>query len=54
MTETATVVATRDDAFGIPHVRFTVIFELPSGRVSESERSLSVDSFTGRYRESVS
>ena len=53
MTETATVVATRVDAFGIPHVRFTVTFELPSGRVSETERSLSLGSFVGRYSESV-
>jgi hypothetical protein len=53
VTETATVVATRVDAFGIPHVRFTVTFELPSGRVSEAERSLSVGTFIGRYAESV-
>lgn len=51
VTETATVVATRVDAFGIPHVRFTVTFELPSGRVSEAERSLSVGTFVGRYSE---
>lgn len=53
VTETATVVATRVDAFGIPHVRFTVTFALPSGRVSEAERSLSVGSFIGRYAESL-
>ena len=53
VTETATVVATRVDAFGIPHVRFTVTFALPSGRVSQAERSLSLASFVGRYRESI-
>jgi hypothetical protein len=53
VTETATVVATRVDAYGIPHVRFTVTFALPSGRVSESERSLSLETFFGRYRASV-
>lgn len=53
VTETATVVATRVDAFGIPHVRFTVTFALPSGRVSETERSLSLASFVGRYKELV-
>lgn len=53
VTETATVVATRVDAFGIPHVRFTVTFELPSGRVSETERSLSVGTFIGRYAEAL-
>lgn len=50
VTETATVVATRVDAYGIPHVRFTVTFALPSGRVSETERSLSLETFFGRYR----
>ncbi|MBM3531895.1 MAG: hypothetical protein FJX60_02515 [Alphaproteobacteria bacterium] len=50
VTETATVVATRVDAQGIPHVRFTVTFALPSGRVSETERSLSLETFFGRYR----
>jgi len=53
VTETATVVATRVDAYGIPHVRFTVTFALPSGRVSETERSLSLETFFGRYRASV-
>lgn len=53
VTETATVVATRVDAYGIPHVRFTVTFALPSGRVSEAERSLSLETFFGRYRAPV-
>lgn len=53
VTETATVVATRVDAYGIPHVRFTVTFALPSGRVSEAERSLSLETFFGRYREAA-
>ena len=51
--EVATVVATRTDAFGIPHVRFTIRFELPSGRATETERSLSLSSFVGRYSELV-
>ena len=51
--ETATVVSLRSDAFGIPHVRFTICFQLPSGRITETERSLSLSSFVGRYREQL-
>ena len=45
VTETATVVATRVDAFGIPHVRFTVTFALPSGLRKDTVMLAPMESF---------
>lgn len=53
--ETATVVDLRPDAFGIPHVRFTLAFEgRETGRFDAGLRTLSLRSFVDAYRERVS
>jgi hypothetical protein len=50
VTEMATVLDLRPDAFGIPHVRFSLAFEQPSlGRINEGLRVLALRSFVSAY-----
>jgi hypothetical protein len=53
--EKATVVAVKNDSFGIPHVRFDVALESPTHlRLTDSEqRLLCVQSFTEHFTERV-
>lgn len=49
--ETATVVAVREDCFGIPHVRYRLCFGLSGSRsYNEGTRVLSLASFSESYR----
>ena len=48
--ETATILELRPDLVGIPHVRFTVVFEHPDAiPLDEGPRMLSLTSFVGEY-----
>lgn len=52
VTELATVMDLKADAFGIPHVRFALVFEKPSiGRVEAGLRMLALNAFVDVYRQ---
>lgn len=52
VTESATVMELKPDAFGIPHVRFALVFEKPSiGRVEAGHRMLALNAFVDAYRQ---
>jgi hypothetical protein len=52
MVETAEVLSVSNDAFGIPHVRYTVSFHLPARAVTNAgERVLALKTFAARYTE---
>jgi hypothetical protein len=54
ITEKVTVLDLREDALGIPHVRFTVTYESPTAdRGSSSLKMLALRSFVDAYRERV-
>ena len=49
--ETATVLELRRDLVGIPHVRYTVVFEHPDAvRIDNGPRTLALASFVGEYQ----
>jgi hypothetical protein len=55
LTELVTVTELRNDALGIPHVRFTVTFERPAGvPEAPSTRVLALKTFVDAYRNRVS
>lgn len=55
VTELATVMDLKPDAFGIPHVRFALVFEKPSiGRVEAGLRMLALNAFVSAYRQRLS
>ena len=53
--ETARVLSVASDSFGIPHVRFEVVFEKPSmaSRVVDGPRVLALNTFADMYEERV-
>lgn len=53
MVETARVLSVASDSFGIPHVRYEVVFERPQRTVVDGPRILSLSTFTETYRERV-
>ena len=54
ITEKVTVLDLREDAFGIPHVRFSVTYERPTAdRVVTNLKVLALQSFVDLYRERV-
>jgi hypothetical protein len=54
LTETVAVLGVRNNASGIPHVRFTVAFERPwAPRLDHGPRVLALGSFTETYRERI-
>lgn len=54
--ETAKVISVDPDSFGIPHVRYELVFEKPSmpSRIVDGPRVLALEAFADTYRECVS
>ena len=51
--ETARVLSVASDSFGIPHVRYEVVFERAQRTVVDGPRILALSTFTDTYRERV-
>lgn len=54
--ETAKVLSVDSDSFGIPHVRYELVFEKPSmsARIVDGPRVLALEAFADAYPECVS
>lgn len=54
--ETAKVLSVASDTFGIPHVRYELVFEKPSmcSRIVDGPRVLALSTFADTYRECIS